>query len=141
MRSALLCAAESASQTPPLDVTRSLNSTGLFDTIDTKNCTDQTPTLAELMNYDSVMVWSRNPFANATLLGDVLADYVDSGRTVVASYTSFHQTWGVRGRLRDQNYIPFANVTTEYNNASFHLVAVNQPHPLLNGVNSFDGKI
>lgn len=93
------------------------------------------------MNYDSVMVWSREKFLDATLLGDVLADYVDSDGTVVATYAALELTMGVRGRLRDQNYLPFTSAMIGFNEPSCRLVAVNRSHPLLNGVNSFDGKI
>lgn len=139
-RNALLCASEMPSQTPPTDVKQSLNGTGLFDVIDAMDCRAQTPTLSQLMNYDSVMIWSRASFQNATFLGDVLADYVDSGRTVVAAYDSFHPTLGVNGRLSKSNYLPFTTSSVVYNGFRNKLVAVNRSHPLLNGVNAFDGK-
>lgn len=139
-RSALLCAAGVPIQTPPLDVKQSLNSTGFFDSIDTMDCRLQTPSLTLLMNYDSVMLWSRDSFRNATLLGDVLADYVDLGRTVVAAYGTFYRNFSIGGRLRDSNYLPFTTATVYYGTSLQYLVAVNRSHPLLNGVNSFDGK-
>lgn len=134
-----MCAAEPVLQTPPTDVKRSLNCTGFFDSIDMLDCNLQTPSLIQLMNYDSVMVWSNAPFQNATLLGNVLADYVDSGRTVVAVWYSFNSAIGIAGRLRDMNYLPFTNATIQYSTARFRLVAVNRSHPLLNGVKTFDG--
>lgn len=107
--------------------------------IDMMNCTGQTPALAYLMNYDSVMVWSLEAFQNNTLLGDVLADYVDSGGTVVATYGSFEEKLHIAGRLRDSNYLPFTSSSKSAKAGQYQLVAVNRYHPLLNGVNSFDG--
>lgn len=138
-RNATLCFSELPSQTPPTDVQQSLNSVGLFDLIDMMDCNLTTPTLTQLMQYDSVMVWSRNFFANATLLGDVLADYVDLGRTVVAAWYSFRNEYGIGGRLNDSNYLPFVSSILERNGVRYQLVAVNRTHPLLFAVNSFDG--
>ncbi len=42
-----------------------------------------TPTLAQLQQYDSVLYWSNYYPANASALGDLLADYVDQGGRVV----------------------------------------------------------
>src|SRR5205085_8603776 len=42
-----------------------------------------TPTLTQLQGYDIVVPYSNSPFANATTLGNNLADYVDGGGVVV----------------------------------------------------------
>ena len=43
-----------------------------------------TPTFAQLLSYDVVVAYSNTAYANPTAMGDVLADYADTGGLVVA---------------------------------------------------------
>src|SRR5262249_8650069 len=43
------------------------------------------PTLADLTPYDGLIVACNNAIPNAGLVGDVLADYADTGRSVVVT--------------------------------------------------------
>jgi len=58
--------------------------------IDTADLTAGTPTLPELRQYRAVLVFSFAPFQDATVLGHVLADYVEegSGGVVVCPFAS-----------------------------------------------------
>lgn len=86
--------------------------------------------------YSSVLVWQNLQFENATKLGDVLADFIDAGFTVViANYAlSFN---AIGGRFRANNYSPIVVAGMEFGPQT--LVAVNATHPLLAGVDRFEG--
>lgn len=86
--------------------------------------------------YSSVLVWQNLQFENATKLGDVLADFIDAGFTVViANYAlSFN---AIGGRFRANNYSPIVAAGMEFGPQS--MVTVNAAHPLLAGVDRFEG--
>ena len=73
-----------------------------------------TPTLDELSAYATVVVISNNPFEDATAVGNLLADYVDGGGTVVQAVATFYDYfgdgWGLRGRFVDDGYSPFVGI-------------------------------
>src|SRR4051794_4030058 len=58
------------------DVQAKIQATGLFTQVDAFLVASTTPTLAELLAYDSVLAYSDNGFSNAIAMGDVLADYM-----------------------------------------------------------------
>ena len=99
-----------------------------------------TPTLDELLQYDAVLTWSDEDYASPGPLGDVLADYVDSGRGVVQAIFSLHPSVPLRldGRWRTDAYEPFSLSSTR-RLAGMTLVATQPLHPILNGVASFSG--
>ncbi len=51
-----------------------------------------TPTLATLQEYDAVILWSNQSFVSGVEMGNVLADYVDSGGGVVNAVFSVSTT-------------------------------------------------
>jgi hypothetical protein len=125
------------------DVQTKLLATGFFSTVDVFDISRITPTLDDLLNYASVLVYTDGPgFANRTLFGDVLADYVDAGGGVVLgtfSNASNQNTLLIGGRFNDDNY--WAILPASQNMGS-HLTLgtiYDQNSPLLAGVNSFDG--
>lgn len=63
------------------DARDTIFSTGLFNKVDRHLTKDGLPTMTELLQYPSVLVFGSpvQPFPNATELGNLLADYVDSG--------------------------------------------------------------
>lgn len=67
------------------DVQAYLSATGSFSTVDIVDCFSTTPTAAGLAPYDVILTWSDVGFADPALLGDVLADFVDSGGGVVVA--------------------------------------------------------
>lgn len=80
----LLVHAESASN-QATDVQTKLQATGAFSVVDSFYAASDTPTVAKLQQYDSVLVWSNANFANTNLLGDNLATYFDGGGQVVVA--------------------------------------------------------
>jgi len=83
-----------------------LMSTGAFDSIDTINIGNTTPTLAKLQTYDCVLAYTNTTPANATALGNVLADYVDSGGQLVLSTFSVSRDWAISGKIMTPGYSP-----------------------------------
>jgi hypothetical protein len=77
------------------DVQSTLQSTEAFATVDSFDAKDGTPSADTLANYHAVLVFSYYPFHNASLLGDVLADYHDQGGgVVVAAFANAHSDPG-----------------------------------------------
>lgn len=79
-----------------------------ISTVDQFNTELGTPTLSELQQYDAVIVWGNWPHADPVGLGNVLADYVDSGGKVLLTQPSVTPPWSVEGRIMTDGYIPFA---------------------------------
>ena len=122
-----------------------LEGTGLFNSVSLYNASTGTPTLAELQQWDAVMVWSNVNFADPNALGDVLADYVDAGGGVVVTIFANTTTTTARiigGRWKTDGYevIPSAGGTTSSTGGAQSLGNILVPgHPILDGVNSFNG--
>ncbi|MBX3379299.1 MAG: hypothetical protein KF805_04340 [Phycisphaeraceae bacterium] len=121
------------------DVKNKLTATGLFLTVDTFDGGAGTPTLAVLNTYDAVMVSNDGAWSNAANLGTALAAYVDGGGGVVQTVFT---TGGVGGSNLAGNW------TASYNSITFGpsmsgaatLGAIaNQNHPIMIGVQTFDG--
>jgi hypothetical protein len=98
-----------------------------------------TPTLAELQAYTAVLVYTEVPLNDAVGLGNVLADYVDAGGTVVmATFGLTDNALGIRGRFLADNYLPVTQAAHTHGSLR-SLVPIQPGHPLLQGVNSFNG--
>jgi len=89
---------------PPVD---SLTATGRFSVIDTFDHSTGTPTLGQLLAYDTVLAFSNDVPSDPVALGDVLADYVDAGRCVVLGTYAFSENWAYAGRIMTPGYSPF----------------------------------
>ncbi len=91
------------------------------------------PQLDELLPYDVILVWSNYPFRNTDLLGDVLADYVDTGGAVVLAQYCFTDTlWSIGGRMMSQ-YSPMGTGSTLLGGT---LGTYDPTHPIMQGVTS-----
>ena len=83
----LVCAASTAQWVT--EVQQKLQGTGSFTLVDVVACGSTTPTLQQMLNYQSMLVFSDSGFSNATTLGNNLADYVDQGGyAVVATFAN-----------------------------------------------------
>jgi len=126
------------------DVQAKLTSTGLFSQVDAflVESGDPVPTLAELQEYDAVLVYSDGEFGNSTAMGDVLADYVDAGGGAVIATFAFWDPagWdgGIGGRISSGGYLPFTQ-GEQSAGTNLTLVADEPEHPILSGVTSFNG--
>lgn len=96
-----------------------------------------TPTLAELNQYDSVLFWSNYYPANASLLGDLLADYVDAGGLVVRATFVGWQVPDV-GRIGTTGYAPFISGRS-YPYSSACLGSYDSNSPIMAGVTNVCG--
>lgn len=142
---AICAAAGSAGAGQFTDPQAKLIGTGLFTSVDIIHAGAVTPTLAELQNYDAVIVWSNTNFLNAAALGDVLADYVDAGGgvvvTVFANSTLTNNRF-LTGRWQAQadsyEVIPAVLGTTSGSLATLGNILV-PGHPIMQGVNTFSG--
>ena len=123
------------------DVRQKLLGTGTFETVDIFQANTLTPALAQLQPYAALLVYSDDSFANATNLGNALADYVDAGGGVVVSTfgtLSPGSGSGIDGRLRTGGYLPFVGGATS-SGAEITLVADQAVHPILAGAGSLSG--
>ena len=92
-----------------------------------------TPSLAQLQQYDVVLTWSNYTYYDAVTLGNVLADYVDSGgKVVVAMFAMGVHGWELRGRFMDEGYCPISGTDPLFEESS--LGVHNPDHPIMQGV-------
>jgi hypothetical protein len=88
-------------------VATALTDTGLFGSVRTFNSrSGAVPTPAELQGIEGVLVFVNGGLNDATIfLGDVLADYYDSGgKVVLTNGANCHQTFRLRGRFDTGGY-------------------------------------
>jgi hypothetical protein len=97
-----------------------------------------TPTLADLNPHDVAFVYT-DTSQDSVALGDVLADFVDSGKPVVVALGSMATGFAPRGRWATGGYGPIADHPVLNGDGPHTLVPVIPGHPLLAGVNSFSG--
>ncbi len=123
------------------DIKSKLKGVGFFDSIDTFDVSDSTlPTLEYLKGFSAVMVFSDMSLGDASGLGDVLADYVDAGGGVVVTTFAFNENYEneLVGRISNDGYLPF-DVGPQNNDDLLTMVPDLSDHPILLGVNSFNG--
>jgi len=90
-----------ASQNYVQDVQMRLMATMAFSAVDIFSANQSTPTLNQLQPYDAILVFSDSGFADATGLGNVVANYFDQGgRVVIATFANasvpIQGTWAQR---------------------------------------------
>lgn len=124
------------------DVQSKIASTGLFSQVDAFLVKQGygVPTLAQLKQYNAVFVYSDSSFNDCTALGNVLADYIDTGGGVVLATFAFYTPGGlgIGGRISSAGYLPFTQAS-QYQGYPLTLVADMPSHPILTGVSSFNG--
>lgn len=100
------------------------------------------PTADLLAGYHTVVVMSEYALLDATATGNVLADYVDAGGSVIEAVAAFalDEGFGVElgGRFVTEGYEPFLHGELTYNDYLF-LGAHDTRHPVMEGVNSIPG--
>ncbi len=116
------------------DVELKLDNSGLVDA-DTFLSSAGTPTVAELMPYDAIFVFSDTGHADPAALGDNLVDYLEAGGGIVDA--TFNPNVPVTGAFSAYDLYTGAG---QSNGANLGLGTINDPlHPTLDGVSSFDG--
>lgn len=125
------------------DVVAKLTATGKFTSVTAVDALASTPTLATLQTYDAVLAFTEGDPFDQTALGNVLADYVDSGHRVAIATFSFYGSTdaiGIGGRLESGAYLPFTTVLGQDDgDGPLTLVSDVAGSPLLAGVTSFNG--
>ena len=120
------------------DVRAKLLATGFFDQVDTFMIAPgfPVPTLAALTNYAAVMIYvGGSSYNNGVALGNLLGDYFEQGGGVVIAAQGFEN---MGGKFLTSGYMPFT--PGFFSSGNFlSLVKVLPDHPLLEGVNSFNG--
>jgi hypothetical protein len=111
-----------------------LLATGRLGSVDTFVISTTTPALNQIEIYDSVLVFSDEPYADPVALGDMLADYIDGGGGVVLATRSFSAKGAVGGRLVDESYVAMTVDGSDYNGAEQALVRDVSAHPMFYGV-------
>lgn len=125
------------------DVQSKISGTGLITgAIDIFDIAQGTPTLSQLQSYSAVLVFTHGPYLDRDLLGDILADYVDSGGGVVQAALAFGpypSSSEILGRWKDNNYSVFPGGAQGLD-SSLTLGTIYEPsHPILSGVSDFSG--
>ncbi|MEI6487765.1 MAG: GEVED domain-containing protein [Bacteroidota bacterium] len=122
------------------DVQSKLMVTGRFTAVDIFLGQSVTPTLAQLLQYDAVLAWGDYNFANPTLLGNNLADYVDAGGGLVTGVFAVGGANGIAGRYSTGHYWCISNTSGYLSSGQQSLGTVYQTgHPIMHNVNSFNG--
>lgn len=121
------------------DVVGKLTAQGVFASVTMFDLSAGTPTWPELMAYESVLVSTDGSF-DAVALGDVLADYVDSGGGVVCAMYVTEPGLTIDGRWDTGDYHVIPEVGTVSGDGPITLGPVLVPdHPIMAGVTSFSG--
>ena len=100
--------------------------------VDVYHAGGSTPSLGELTSYDVVLVANSSAFGDGDALGNVLADFVDTGGGVVLTTPSTVAGFHVGGRFLAGGYSPFELGTGPVGGAS--LGTFNAGHPIMQGV-------
>lgn len=97
------------------------------------------PSLEELQQYDALLVASYHTFRDRAELGDLLADYHDSGGGLVtmAFSMSINNSFSIGGRFDEESYSPLTRARESYFQDSLLVEA--SDHPIMRGVDGFNG--
>ena len=126
------------------DVTSKLKSTGQFNDVVVIDVSTATPSLAQLTPFDALLVYNLGGgsygYADPLALGNVVADYVDSGGGVVtAVFEIAAGSSAMQGRWVSRNYVLMDRSSYVMGSKSTLGTVYNPVHPIMQGVSSFDG--
>lgn len=123
------------------DVQSKLMATGKFSAVDIIDASTITPTVAQLQQYKSVLVFSDSPFADAVTLGNNLDTYVRGGGGVVTAVFANTDPGDLSiGGAFDSNGDSPITITDQSEGTELTLGTIHVPSsPLMAGVTSFDG--
>jgi len=94
-----------------------------------------TPSLSQLQHYDVVVTWSNYVYYDPVAMGDVLADYVDTGGKVLTMmFAMGSHGWQMQGRFADEGYSPITGGTIDFSIAE--LGSYDPGHFLMRGVSA-----
>lgn len=140
-----IVAAASASSTGTqfTEVERILVESARFDSVTVINTAAVTPTLDELLAFDSIIIWTNVTPINPALLGDTLADYVDAGGGVVVAVFANSSTTtdrDISGRWRaNPDYEVIVARSGNLSGLATLGTILEPDHPIMAGVTTFSG--
>ena len=103
--------------------------------VDLFDASSGTPTLAQLQRYNIVVAFSNNPYSDAVAMGNVLADYADTGGVVVGlNFDWFGPPFGLDGRWITGGYTPYNVGPTNFGTSC--LGTYDTTHPLMQGISA-----
>ena len=127
-----------------VDVQDMLVASGMFASVEIVDATNGTPALGQLLQFDAVLTYSNFDYQDAELLGDVLADYADTGAGVVVAgfaVTDVSPARTLGGRWVTAGY----EVITTGEGGIFSAASLGQivdaSHPSVQGVSSLSAQI
>ncbi len=132
----ILLAYANDNNTPPLTLQEQLLNLPSVGLVEFYDAGESTPSIAALQAYDVVVTVSNMGAFNSKELGNVFADYQDSGGVLVAFNFSFSSTRGLDGRWISGGYSPF-NLTDATISVISSLGAYSVGHPLMAGISTF----
>lgn len=105
---------------------------GEIDLLDVRS---STPTISQLRDYASILIYSNFEFHDPVRMGNVLADYVDEGGGVIVSPFAVSNTFSsLQGRFSDQGYAPLENGDLRFLFAPMTITNTgNEEHPIFSG--------
>jgi uncharacterized protein (TIGR03382 family) len=130
------------------DVREFLSCTGMFNSVSRFDVGTELPTAGELVRFDAVLLYTDLAPTDGVALGDSLAGFVEQGGGVVLAAGSFAKDRGISGRFETQGFMPVStgaleqvggNKTLIPLEGNAWLVGPTEGHPILYGVNNFDG--
>ena len=95
--------------------------------------------LATLLDHDAVLLAIKSPPPDAVALGNLLADYADTGSGLILTLATMVHGWEVAGRLLDEGYLPFTLGSGPA--GSSELGSHDPSHPLMDGVSLLRGEL
>lgn len=129
----ILIADDAAEAQAVVDV---LLASGHVLSVDVIRIDNSTPTLPDIEAYDAVICWTNLAPLDPVALGDLLADYIDLGKGVVACEGAFTVSWGLQGRFMAE-YSPFT--TSDDGFVGVSLGTYDPDHPLMTDVSAVTG--
>jgi hypothetical protein len=122
---------------PSTDLQTALLADTRVDSVGMENARTATPSVVGLQAYDLVFVQAFNGFwHNDAALGDVLADYVDAGGSLVLDIGAWCSMYNpIKGRLWNEGYLPLKGVHITL--GALNLGTFDAQHPIMSGVYSF----
>jgi subtilisin family serine protease len=112
-----------------------LNASPYIGVVDSFFAYSQVPSLDYLLQYDVVFSWSSNGYYSPDALGNVLADYLDAGGTLVqTAYSWREQIYLPGGRFLSGEYSPFITLNLGSSSSPAYLGSYDPTHPIFDGV-------
>lgn len=130
----MVVADDDASGSPIQLLLQAYGDLGAVDIMDARTAT---PTLGQLQAYDVVLTWSNYLYFDPVSLGNILADYIDSGGKVInlVFSVSIGSDHSIQGRFFNENYMAI-NTTLNSWGINSCLGSYSSGHPIMAGISN-----